>query len=71
MSTALEADYYRARSQNRKKMAHDPRTNKPFEATADLAPVSDRAWPYIPLPVCSIEYYNSSFCYFFKAKISF
>lgn len=40
MSTALEADYYKARAQNKRKMTHDPRTNKPFEAFNDVTPVS-------------------------------
>ncbi|XP_064397885.1 TBC1 domain family member 5-like [Halichondria panicea] len=40
MSTALEADYYKARAQHKKKMSHDPRTNKPFQGMADLSPMS-------------------------------
>ena len=41
MSTALEADYYRAKARNNhKKMYHDPRTQKPFEGKEEHTPVS-------------------------------
>lgn len=41
MSTALEADFYKARAQSKRKMAHDPRTNKPFEDKDDFSPVRE------------------------------
>ena len=43
-SSALEADYYRQKAQNKhKKMALDPRTHQPFRDENAFIPVSGRS----------------------------
>ena len=54
MSSALEVDYYRIRTQanSNRKMQHDPRTQKPFEENEALHVSDGVAKSYIQNETC-------------------